>query len=44
MDQESAQQYANANQAAIQAIDTIIKQNNIECDFSAACLCLHPGR
>ena len=27
-------QYAEANQAAIQAIDTIIQQNNIDCDFS----------
>ncbi len=34
MDQESAEQYAKANQAAIQEIDTIIQQNNIECDFS----------
>jgi len=34
MDQESAEQYAKANQAAIEAIDTIIQQNNIECDFS----------
>ncbi|MDD2503547.1 MAG: FAD-dependent oxidoreductase [Clostridia bacterium] len=34
MDQESAEQYAKANQAAISAIDTIIQQNNIDCDFS----------
>lgn len=34
MDQESAEQYANANQAAINAIDIIIQQNNIDCDFS----------
>jgi glycine/D-amino acid oxidase-like deaminating enzyme/nitrite reductase/ring-hydroxylating ferredoxin subunit len=34
MNQESAEQYANANKAAITAIDTIIQQNNIECDFS----------
>lgn len=34
MDEESAKQYAEANQAAIQAIDTIIQQNNIDCDFS----------
>ena len=34
MDQESAKQYAMANQAAISAIDTIIQQNNISCDFS----------
>ncbi len=34
MDQESAQQYADANQAAIQAIDQIIQENNIQCDFS----------
>src|SRR5690554_5656482 len=33
MDQESAEQYAMANQAAITAIETIIRQNNIECDF-----------
>ena len=33
MDEESAKQYAEANQAAIQAIDTIIQQNNIDCDF-----------
>lgn len=34
MDQESAEQYAKANQAAIDAIDNIIQQNNIDCDFS----------
>jgi glycine/D-amino acid oxidase-like deaminating enzyme/nitrite reductase/ring-hydroxylating ferredoxin subunit len=34
MGKEGAEQYAKANQAAISAIDTIIQQNNIECDFS----------
>lgn len=34
MGQENAQQYADANQAAIGIIDSIIRQNNIECDFS----------
>jgi len=32
--EESARQYAEANQAAILAIDSIIRQNNIQCDFS----------
>ncbi len=34
MDFEHAQQYANANQAAILGIERIIEQNNIQCDFS----------
>ena len=34
MDQEKAQQYADANKAAITAIDQMIQQNNIQCDFS----------
>ncbi|NLN49208.1 MAG: FAD-dependent oxidoreductase [Clostridiales bacterium] len=31
---ESAQQYADANKAAIKAFDDTIRQNNIQCDFS----------
>lgn len=34
MSQENAQQYADANKAAILAIHESIKQNNIQCDFS----------
>jgi glycine/D-amino acid oxidase-like deaminating enzyme/nitrite reductase/ring-hydroxylating ferredoxin subunit len=34
LDLESAQQYAQANQAAIKTIESIIQQNNIQCDFS----------
>lgn len=34
MNLESAQQYADANKAALVAVDEAIKQNNIQCDFS----------
>lgn len=34
MNQEAAQQYADANKAALLMADEIIKQNNIQCDFS----------
>lgn len=34
MGEEKAKQYADANQTAIHTIDSIIKQNSIQCDFS----------
>ncbi|MCK9217809.1 MAG: FAD-binding oxidoreductase, partial [Firmicutes bacterium] len=34
MNLESAQQYADANRAALMAVDETIRQNNIQCDFS----------
>lgn len=34
MGEEMARQYADANQTAIQAIEQIITENNIKCDFS----------
>lgn len=34
MGQEGAKQYADANKAAILAIDKVIQQNKIQCDFS----------
>ena len=34
MNLESAQQYADANKAALMAVDETIRQNNIQCDFS----------
>lgn len=34
MGQENAQQYADANKAAISAMDKIIREHNIQCDFS----------
>lgn len=34
MNQESAQKYADANNAAILAMDKLIRENNIQCDFS----------
>ena len=42
MDQESGAICRPIRQQ--EAIDTIIQQNNIECDFSATRLCLYPGR